>query len=1600
MNDNLRGHKSIRILRNLVINFTIAIFVLASISNAFEALVEWSQKHEEWQINKLIIGLIVLIFALSIFSIRRWRGLRYKITEPKQAEGGLKEIESRYKSLFDRTLFCVFVHDFEGKFLDANEAALKLLGHKKEEISSLDFYSLLEEDQLPIAFKTMEEIKQTGLQKNYNEFKVRKKDGDYVMVEVESSLIYRGGKPYAIQGIARDITERKQVETALQESEEKFRLTFENANIGVCLVDLEGNLTRVNNKMCEIFGYTKKELEGMTVNSIAHPEDIDKSPAFIQRTLRGETNQGTFEKRYFHKKGHVVTCQVSSSLVRDAKGSPLYFIFHVHDITKRKQAEEAILKSQQMLEKTFASLRVAVFIIDAKTVKILDCNPAASEIFGYSREEMIGRTTTFLHIDEAALDEFRKHLYTAIKEKGFLFLPEFMMKRKDGTCFNTEHNVTPLEDQQGNLVGWVSIVCDITERKQIEEALRKSEEVAKRLAKENAIVAEIGRIISSTLNINEVYKQFSEEVYKIITFDWIAISMIDHEKGTFQNEYNLGKDVPGRGIGIVIPLAGSLNEEVMRKRSVQLLHIEDRNELAGWLPLLLPFFDVGFRSFMSVPLISKDQVIGVLHLFSIKSKAYTEADKNLVESIGNQIAGAVANAQLLAERKRAEEKYRTIVRTAMDSFWIVDMQGRFLDVNDAYCRLIGYTRDELLTMTISDVEAEERPEETAQRIQKIMKVGEDRFETRHKCKDGRIINIEVSVNYMGINGGRFFVFLRDITGRKRAEEALRKSEEETKRLAQENAIMAEIGRIISSTLNIGEVYERFAEEVRKLIPFDRIMINLIDLKNNTSTPAYIAGIDVPGRRAGDITPLAGTVTEEVARTRSSLFIQIDNEDIDEVISRFPPLLPTFQAGLRSMIFVPLISKDQVIGVLSLRATKSNAYTERDIRLVERVSNQIAGAIANAQLFTERKEAEEALRTEKQRFQTLSENSPFGMIMADQTGTFKYINPKFKELLGYDLNDIPDGRTWFRKAFPDPTYRHHVISTWINDHRLENPKPGEKMKRTFTVTCKDGTEKIFDLLPVKLETGEYLTSFVDITQRKQADEALRQSEKRFKELFDDAPVGYVEYDSQGYITSVNRTELEMLGYTVDEMIGQSVWKFMVEEEIARQQIFAKLAGTMPPGRGLKRIYRRKDGTTFTVLFEDRLIRDEKGAIKGIRATIQDITELKQAEDRLATLQEQLRQSQKMEAIGQLAGGIAHDFNNLMTVIKGYSQLSLLDLKESDPMWGNIQEIQNATQRATDLTRQLLAFSRRQILDLKVLNMNTLIENLNKMLHRILGEDIELVTLLAEDLGRLKIDPGQIEQVIMNLAVNSRDAMPNGGKLTIETTNIELDEAYTRTHIAVIPGAYVMLSVSDTGCGMTREVRDRIFEPFFTTKEKGKGTGLGLSMVYGIVKQSGGNIFVYSEPGLGTTFKIYLPRVEGAEEWVKPSTIQAESSKGTETILLVEDEEAVRTLARTILERYGYKVLDAANGDEALRIAQEFDGNMIHLMLTDVVMPGMSGRELTDRLISLHPKMKVIYMSGYTDNAIVNHGVLEQRVNYIQKPFTSDTLAQKVRDVLDR
>ena len=511
--------------------------------------------------------------------------------------------------------------------------------------------------------------------------------------------------------------------------------------------------------------------------------------------------------------------------------------------------------------------------------------------------------------------------------------------------------------------------------------------------------------------------------------------------------------------------------------------------------------------------------------------------------------------------------------------------------------------------------------------------------------------------------------------------------------------------------------------------------------------------------------------------------------------------------------------------------------------------------------------------------------------------------------------------------------------------------------------------------------------------------LRNSEARFRALIERSADLISLTAADGTTLYLSPAVELILGYPPEHFLGQSSLEFSHPDDRDRvADIMARLL--RDPRQSLQIEFRalHRDGTTRWLEATGRNMLADP-AVEGIVCNIRDVTARKRAEVALRRTEEQLRQAQKMEAIGNLAGGVAHDFNNLLSVILSYSSMLALDMTPSDPRRADLQEIEAAGKRAVDLTRQLLAFSRQQILQPKIVRLNDTLAGMERMLRRLIGEDVELTVLLGSKLGTAKLDPGQIEQIVMNLAVNSRDAMPGGGKLTIETANVELDAVYAADHVGAAPGPHVMLAVTDTGTGMDKATQARMFEPFFTTKEKGKGTGLGLATVFGIVQQSGGNIWVYSEPGKGTTFKIYFPRVDPAlvvEHDSRPPAGGAMT--GSETILLVEDEESVRVLARTILRRFGYHVIEAQSGGDALLICEQHTA-AIHLLLTDVVMPRMSGRQLSERLHVLRPEMKVLYMSGYTDNTIVHHGVLDSDVAFLQKPITPETLTRRVREVLD-
>jgi PAS domain S-box-containing protein len=813
--------------------------------------------------------------------------------------------------------------------------------------------------------------------------------------------------------------------------------------------------------------------------------------------------------------------------------------------------------------------------------------------------------------------------------------------------------------------------------------------------------------------------------------------------------------------------------------------------------------------------------------------------------------------------------------------------------------------------------------------------------------------------------------------------------------------------------------------------------------------------------------------------------------------------------LGNLAAVEIIRKRQEIDLREARDDLEQKVEERTAKLL----------VANEHLkqeILERKKAEEALRFEKQKFETLSENAPFAMVMIAKDGTFQYANPKFKDLFGYELSEVPNGKSWFRKAFPDDAYRHEIVAEWIHD--LNSSKLGEQRPRIYSVTCKDGTEKIIHFRPVQLGTSEHLVSFEDIThrtkaeqaiqererflssvfasiqdgisvldtelnvirvnptmetwyphaiplagkkcfeayhakgqpcescpsvrtlatgqsayemvpkrgpsgeitgwldlysfplidestgeckgvieyvrdisERKAAEEALRESEKKYRTILETITDGYHEVDLAGNLTLVNDSMCEIFGYPREELLGVNYRKLM-DEENAKSifEAYNQVYQTGKPNPGFSYQSFRKDGSTRDVSVSISLIKDADGQPRGFRGIMRDITERKR-------LQEQLYQAAKMEAIGTLAGGLAHDFNNLLQIVLGYSDLIAIDKESQDKDLQRARLIRDAAMRGRDLVNRILTFSRKVETKPRPVDLNHELSQVEHLLRRTIPKMIEIELRLADNLRLIDADPTQIEQILLNLAVNAAQAMPEGGKLTFQTENVWLNDEYCRTHLETKPGEHVLLTVSDTGPGMEKEILDRIFEPFFTTKARGEGTGLGLSMVFGIVKSHEGQISCHSKPGAGTVFKIYFPATEMEIAWDPEATMQMPSF-GTETILLVDDEKDIRDLGKEALTSVGYKVLTASTGKEALDLYDKARDE-ISLAILDLMMPEMGGKQCLEELLKINPQLKVLIASGLSNDLSTTESGKRGARGFISKPFRVKELLQRVRKVLD-
>ncbi|MBT8339443.1 MAG: PAS domain S-box protein [Desulfatitalea sp.] len=743
---------------------------------------------------------------------------------------------------------------------------------------------------------------------------------------------------------------------------------------------------------------------------------------------------------------------------------------------------------------------------------------------------------------------------------------------------------------------------------------------------------------------------------------------------------------------------------------------------------------------------------------------------------------------------------------------------------------------------------------------------------------------------------------------------------------------------------------------------------------------------------------------------------LQNRRVSELFKIPPEIemdLPKQEKWVWDMLKHPEKAKEQVAFVYEQPDKISRAELElNDGRILDIFSGPVLGKdgraygrIATHRDITEQKRSELALRARQIQLSQAMElanivyweldlstyefilNDPFYALhgtTAEQEGGYRmtgndYVNrfmhpddqPRYFQL-ARETAEQP-----WNSAFPD--FEHRIIRRDGNIRHI--------VSRVRLVRDDDGaTVKVYGTTQ-------------DITERKQMESAVQESEALFRKVFEESPLGMLMADADLRFIRVNEAFCNMLGYSEQEL-GDLAFKDILHPEhmAEHKRYMADLINGAAPVHRAEKPYLRKDKELVWACATISVIRDGTGRFLYFLSTVEDVTRQKKVQEEKIRLESQLRQVQKMEAVGTLAGGIAHDFNNMLGVILGHADLALNDVDPRHALHANIKEIRNAAERSADLTRQLLAFARKQTVTPKVLDLNQTIEGMLKMLRRLIGEDIELSWLPGSEVWPLKIDPSQIDQILANLCVNARDAIQNMGKLTIETGTASMDEDDCHGHVALIPGEYVLLVVSDNGKGMDQKTMEKIFDPFFTTKQVGKGTGLGLATVYGIIKQNNGFVYVYSEPGYGTTFRIYLPRYSGKEDPLEKRSQAAPLLGGHETILLVEDEPAILNMARMALEKYGYQVLPAVSPKEALLMAKTHRGT-IDLLLTDLVMPQMNGKKLADTLMPLCPKLKYLFMSGYTANVIAHHGVLDDGVNFLQKPFSAQVLITKVHEVLN-
>jgi PAS domain S-box-containing protein len=1035
--------------------------------------------------------------------------------------------------------------------------------------------------------------------------------------------------------------------------------------------------------------------------------------------------------------------------------------------------------------------------------------------------------------------------------------------------------------------------------------------------------------------VDAVMQGIVDRLMSIPGADGASLSTIDEEHAYFKVASGADTALLDR----TLPLGETLGNECLHGGGVTVLRSGSGAERS-----LTP----GAGTIVLAPIDYDGATRGILGLRSAAADAF---DDSAVETIGLLAVGAAValrNAEVVERLAAGERKYRLLHTHAADGILVSDTHGQLLDANDAAAALLWYSVDELRTMHARELFSAEHLSTQPPLTAELSARRELRGERPFRRKDGTEIDVEYSCGVL--DDGRVHTTLRDISQRRRNEDRLRSS------LGQLRAIVETQREISALQLDPDAAIAAILERTQRLTGADGVAVQWLE----EGSSVYRHGSGVASAFVGMRLPLDASLSGHAAATGETIYApdaQLDPRADHDACVRL---------GIRSLICAPLEREGVSAGVLTAIAVDADAFDELAVETTRLMAQFVGTVFRNSDELESRRRLvgelgvqSRALAESEARFRSAFQSASVGMNLAAFDGTFIQVNDRFAEMLGYTPEEVT------ALGVRGVTHPEEVASDIESAAQLRDGVI-ESFRREKRYIRKDGSILWADLSVAVMRGVDGRPSHAvghvqDITQQREAN-------LLFEATFERSVVPALIADDDRRLVDLNRAAVELLGVPREAAVGLTIDELTPDIPVAQLWAHFVAHGHLEAEATL----RRPDGGTRRIEFVGTSnVRPGRHI-----AVVRDLT-------RQNELESQLRQAQKMEAVGRLAGGIAHDFNNLLTAISGYSEFLATGI-EDPRLKRHAEEIRKAASRAAALTGQLLAFSRRQVLQPRVLDLNAVVSDMDSLLRRLIGEDVELITLLAPDLAAVRADPTQIEQVIVNLAVNARDAMPHGGSVTVQTTNV-----------LTADGPFVEILLADTGIGMTEDERSQLFDPFFTTKQG--GTGLGLATVYGIVDQSGGTIEVDSAPGNGSTFRVLLPGVsEEPEPTIAPT--QAARAAGSETILLVEDEAVVRELVAEILETTGYTVLQAGDGPSALELLRRH-ADPVELLVTDVVMPGMSGPEVAQAVTAMRPGMQVLYTSGYTDSAIGHHGVLEPGIAFLQKPFSADDLTSKVRLLLD-